>query len=139
MELQGVVLKTDGPNINGIYYTKKCLEKIAESLKGKELIGENNPPKLGVGIDRNSTVLLSNAACVTKNIRYENGNIIGDVTVTNKEIISKIENAMPYSFGLRSIGEFEIDGDGDKYVEPEGFQVITFDLVTDPEYVWVKD
>ena len=131
-----VVLKTAGANINGIVYTPETLKAIAESLKDKELIGENNAPKAGAGFKRNSIVDLSNAACVIKNIEYQDGKLFGDVTITDPTIEKLIDLDMPYSFGLRGVGEFKINEAGDKYVSPDNFKVITFDLITDPETIW---
>ena len=131
-----VVLKTAGVNINGIIYTPETLKVIAESLKDKELIGENNAPSAGVGFKRNLTVDLSNAACIIKNIEYQDGKLLGDVNITDPMIKKLIALDMPYSFGLRGVGEFKINDDGDKYISPDTFKVITFDLITNPETIW---
>ena len=137
-----VILKNPGPNINGNIYTSECLEKIANSLKDKELIGENNPPFKKINpcetIKRMSTIDLSNAACKIKNIRYKDGNIVGDIKILDDNIKQLIDEGLSYSFGLRGIGEISKD----KLVDPVTFQVITFDLITDPDLIWpplIKD
>jgi len=105
-------------NINGLKYSKECLETIAEQLKDKELLGEFGQKDI-----KNSCAISVLDACVSyKNFRISDKGLEADVKFIGNKKESLENGLIDFEFGLRALGKIENDAVKD-------LQVITFDLI----------
>ena len=104
--------------VNGLVYSKECLEGIVKQLKDKELLGEFGQGDL---IPRQEVNVMN--ACVSyKNFRISDKGLDADVKFIGdkKELLEK--GLIDYTFGLRALVKKESN-------VVEDFQVITFDII----------
>jgi Prohead core protein serine protease len=132
LKLKGKFQKCDEQNNNGRIYPRKVLESQVKSLQGKiderSLVGALDHPT-------NDTIQLSQAShLITKLEVLPNGDVIGEAeilsTPSGKIVEALINDGVKIGVSSRGLGTVSESKTG-KIVN-EDFQLITFDLVSDP-------
>jgi hypothetical protein len=132
MKIRGVFQRADEENNNKRIYPKALLnrevEKLAESLNGRRLMGELDHPQ-------HDSVKLSNVSHLITKLDVKGNDIIGEAEILNTPMgqVAKalIEGGVQIGISSRGMGTLSEGQDGKRYVN-EDFRLITWDLVADP-------
>ena len=132
MKIRGVFQRADEENNNKRIYPKALLnrevEKLAESLNGRRLMGELDHPQ-------HDSVKLSNVSHLITKLDIKGNDIIGEAEILNTPMgqVAKalIEGGVQIGISSRGMGTLSEGQDGKRYVN-EDFRLITWDLVADP-------
>jgi hypothetical protein len=129
--LRGIIQRANTLNQNGRIYPKTILER--EIINYQKLIQENRA--LGeCDHPESSVVELKNVSHVVKEARMEGDNVYGVIelldTPSGKIIQSLIESGVTLGISSRGVGSTQ--SRGDTQVVQEDFQLICFDMVSEP-------
>ena len=132
MKIRGVFQRADEENNNKRIYPKALLnrevEKLAESLNGRRLMGELDHPQ-------HDSVKLSNVSHLITKLDVKGNDVIGEAEILNTPMgqVAKalIEGGVQIGISSRGMGTLSEGQDGKRYVN-EDFRLITWDLVADP-------
>jgi len=129
--LTGILQKCDTLNQNGRIYPRSILER--EVLNYQKFIQENRA--LGECDHPDSSVVeLKNASHIVREARMDGESVIGTIELLNtpsgKILQSLVEAGVTIGISSRGVGSTK--GDGDAQVVQEDFQLICFDMVSEP-------
>jgi len=126
-----VVFELDKPDINGNIWTKEATEKAIADYKKRFMEKDNNMAlgELEHGIS--SYVNLTRVSHKLTDLRIDKNQLICDVEILNTPMGEIALEMSPYfRIGVRAMGEFKIDEDGNKVIE--NADVISFDILPEP-------
>lgn len=84
-----VIIPANVVNANHDLYTKECLEKIVEDMKGKEMIINKNFGKLNpIGV-------------IQQLYLDEEGNLVGDLVIDNEDFVKVVDKQCFKDFAVR--------------------------------------
>jgi hypothetical protein len=129
--LRGVLQKCDTLNQNGRVYPRSILER--EMLNYQKFIKENRA--LGECDHPDSSVVeLKNASHIVREAHIEGDAVVGHVELLNTPagqiLQSLVESGVTLGISSRGVGSTR--NDGDRQVVQEDFQLICFDMVSEP-------
>ena len=132
MKIRGIFQRADEENNNKRIYSKALLcrevEKLAESLNGRRLMGELDHPQ-------HDSVKLSNVSHLITKLDFKNNDVIGEAEILDTPMgqVAKalIEGGVQIGISSRGMGTLSEGQDGKRYVN-EDFRLITWDIVADP-------
>jgi len=129
--LKGVLQKCNTLNQNGRIYPRSILER--EVLNYQKFIKENRA--LGECDHPDSSVVeLKNVSHIVREAHIEGDNVIGTIeildTPSGKILKSLIESGVTLGISSRGVGSTR--SQGDTQVVQEDFQLICFDMVSEP-------
>ena len=129
--LRGVLQKSDTLNQNGRIYPRSILERevlnYQKFIKENRALGECDHPDTSV-------VELKNASHIIRDARMEGDAVVGTVELLNtpcgKILQSLVESGVTLGISSRGVGSTRRQGDSQ--VVQEDFQLICFDMVSEP-------
>jgi hypothetical protein len=129
--LRGVLQKCDTLNQNGRVYPRSILER--EMLNYQKFIKENRA--LGECDHPDSSVVeLKNVSHIVREAHIEGDSVVGHVELLNTPagqiLQSLVESGVTLGISSRGVGSTR--NDGDRQVVQEDFQLICFDMVSEP-------
>jgi hypothetical protein len=129
--LRGIIQRANTLNQNGRVYPKSILER--EIVNYQKLIQENRA--LGeCDHPESSVVELKNVSHIVREARMEGDDVYGEIeildTPSGKIIQSLIESGVTLGISSRGVGSTRRDGD--TQVVQDDFQLICFDMVSEP-------
>ena len=129
--LRGVLQKCDTLNQNGRVYPKSILER--EMINYQKFIKENRA--LGECDHPDSSVVeLKNVSHIVREAHLEGDSVVGHVELLNTPagqiLQSLVESGVTLGISSRGVGSTR--GDGDRQIVQEDFQLICFDMVSEP-------
>lgn len=130
--LKGILQKADALNQNGRVYPKHVLEREVRNYQKfiieNRAMGELDHPD-------SSVVNLKNVSHVVREAYVENGVVYGTIEVLDKTPSGAILKGLVESgvkLGISSRGVGSTRKQGEYYVVQDDFQLITFDMVSEP-------
>lgn len=134
--IEGIFASVEAKNKNGRIYKKETLDremkKLSESISKRCLWGElNHPTTPDVNLER--------AAILIEKLDWDGNNVIGRAKVLKTPMGRIAETLIKEgAVGISSRGLGTVDESG--YVNDESYQLLTFDLVSNPSNhpSWVK-
>jgi hypothetical protein len=129
--LRGILQKSDTLNQNGRVYPKSILER--EIINYQKFIQENRA--LGECDHPDTSVIeLKNVSHIVRDARMEGNDVVGTVelldTPAGKILQSLVESGVTLGISSRGVGSTR--SEGDTQVVQEDFQLICFDMVSEP-------
>jgi len=129
--LRGVLQKSDTLNQNGRIYPRSILERevlnYQKFIKENRALGECDHPDTSV-------VELKNASHIIRRARMEGDAVVGTIELLNtpsgKILQSLVESGVTLGISSRGVGSTRRQGDNQ--VVQEDFQLICFDMVSEP-------
>lgn len=133
MKIRGVFQRADEANRNKRIYPRAVLEReverIAESVKNRSLLGELDHPT------SYDNVRLSNVSHLITSLEMRGNEMIGEAeilpTPAGQVIKALIEGGVAVGISSRGSGSLSEDAQGNRFVN-EDFKLTTFDMVADP-------
>jgi hypothetical protein len=133
MRFRGIFTEADRPNGNKRIYSNKLLKREVNKLQGqvrdRRLLGELDHPA-------DEVVHLGNVSHVITKL-YMNGNHVmgeGEVlkTPAGKVLTELLKAGVKLGISSRGTGSVDLDESGANYVVGENYNMITFDMVSEP-------
>ena len=132
-KFRGVFSEAERPNGNKRVYPVKLLvreiEKLQPQIGDRRLLGELDHPT-------DEVVHLTNVSHVITGLHMEGNKVIGEGEVLNTpagNVLSELlKSGVKLGISSRGTGSIELDPKGGNYVVGENYNMITFDMVSDP-------
>ena len=133
MKFAGIFSEAERPNGNKRVYPSKILmrevDKLQQQIGDKRLLGELDHPA-------DEVVHLTNVSHVITGLRMEGRKVIGEGEVLNTpagQVLGELLKAgVKLGISSRGTGNVELNSEGSEYVVGENYNMITFDMVSDP-------
>ena len=133
LRFKGIFSEADRPNGNKRVYSKRLLEREVKKLQGqindRRLLGELDHPS-------DEIVHLGNVSHVITNLSIQGNHVMGEGEVLNtpagKVLAELLRAGVKLGISSRGTGSVDLDESGSHYVVGENYNMITFDMVSEP-------
>lgn len=133
LRFKGIFSEAERPNGNKRIYSRNLLvrevEKLQKQVSDRRLLGELDHPS-------DEVVHLGNVSHVITKLSMQNNHIIGEGEVLNTpsgKVLSELLRAgVKLGISSRGTGSVDLDESGSHYVVGENYNMITFDMVSEP-------
>jgi hypothetical protein len=133
LRFKGIFSEADRPNGNKRVYSKRLLEREVKKLQGqindRRLLGELDHPS-------DEIVHLGNVSHVITNLSIQGNHVMGEGEVLNtpagKVLAELLRAGVKLGISSRGTGSVDLDEAGAHYVVGENYNMITFDMVSEP-------
>jgi hypothetical protein len=133
MKFKGIFSEAERPNGNKRVYSRGLLEREVKKLQGKidsrQLLGELDHPS-------DEIVHLGNVSHVITKLSLQGNHVMGEGEVLNtpagKVLTELLRAGVKLGISSRGTGSVDLDESGSHYVVGENYNMITFDMVSEP-------
>lgn len=133
VKFRGIFSEAERPNGNKRVYSKKLLvrevEKLQNQIGDRRLLGELDHPS-------DEIVHLGNVSHVITKLNMQGNHVMGEGEVLNTpagKVLSELLKAgVKLGISSRGTGSVDLDESGSNYVVGENYNMITFDMVSEP-------
>jgi len=133
MRFRGIFSEADRPNGNKRIYSNKLLKREVNKLQGqvgqRRLLGELDHPS-------DEVVHLGNVSHVITKLHMDGNHVMGEGEVLNtpagKVLTELLKAGVKLGISSRGTGSVDLDETGGNYVVGENYNMITFDMVSEP-------
>jgi hypothetical protein len=133
MKFRGVFSEADRPNGNKRVYNRPLLErevkKLQSQISDRRLLGELDHPT-------DEIVHLGNVSHVITRLSMQGSHVMGEGEVLNtpagKVLTELLRAGVKLGISSRGTGSVDLDESGSNYVVGENYNMITFDMVSEP-------
>ena len=133
VKFSGIFSEAERPNGNKRVYPTNILvrevDKLQKQIGEKRLLGELDHPS-------DEVVHLTNVSHVITGLRMEGTKVVGEGEVLNTpagQVLAELLKAgVKLGISSRGTGNVELNAEGSQYVVGENYNMITFDMVSDP-------
>jgi hypothetical protein len=133
LKFKGIFSEAERPNGNKRVYSRPLLEREVKKLQGqigdRRLLGELDHPS-------DEVVHLGNVSHVITKLSLQGNHVMGEGEVLNTpagKVLSELLRAgVKLGISSRGTGSVDLDESGSHYVVGENYNMITFDMVSEP-------
>ena len=133
VKFRGIFSEAERPNGNKRVYGKSLLEREVKKLQGqigdRRLLGELDHPS-------DEIVHLGNVSHVITKLNMQGNHVMGEGEVLNtpagKVLTELLKAGVKLGISSRGTGSVDLDESGANYVVGENYNMITFDMVSEP-------
>ena len=133
LRFKGIFSEAERPNGNKRVYTRNLLEREVKKLQGqigdRRLLGELDHPS-------DEIVHLGNVSHVITKLSLQGNHVMGEGEVLNTpagKVLSELLKAgVKLGISSRGTGSVDLDESGSHYLVGENYNMITFDMVSEP-------
>ena len=133
LKFKGIFSEAERPNGNRRVYSRTLLEREVKKLQGqindRRLLGELDHPS-------DEVVHLGNVSHVITKLSLQGNHVMGEGEVLNTpagKVLSELLRAgVKLGISSRGTGSVDLDESGSHYVVGENYNMITFDMVSEP-------
>tara|TARA_R100000008_G_scaffold86430_2_gene79500 strand:+ start:238 stop:849 length:612 start_codon:yes stop_codon:yes gene_type:complete len=133
LKFKGIFSEADRPNGNKRIYHRGLLEREVKKLQGqigdRRLLGELDHPT-------DEIVHLNNVSHVITRLSMQGSHVMGEGEVLNtpsgKVLAELLRAGVKLGISSRGTGSVDLDESGSTYVVGENYNMITFDMVSEP-------
>jgi len=133
LKFKGIFSEAERPNGNKRVYSRTLLEREVKKLQGqindRRLLGELDHPS-------DEVVHLGNVSHVITKLSLQGNHVMGEGEVLNTpagKVLSELLRAgVKLGISSRGTGSVDLDESGSHYVVGENYNMITFDMVSEP-------
>lgn len=133
LKFKGIFSEAERPNGNKRVYSRPLLEREIKKLQGqigdRRLLGELDHPS-------DEVVHLGNVSHVITKLSLQGNHVMGEGEVLNTpagKVLSELLRAgVKLGISSRGTGSVDLDESGSHYVVGENYNMITFDMVSEP-------
>jgi hypothetical protein len=133
LKFKGIFSEAERPNGNKRIYNRNLLErevkKLQPKIESRQLLGELDHPS-------DEIVHLGNVSHVITKLSLQGNHVMGEGEVLNTpagKVLSELLKAgVRLGISSRGTGSVDLDESGSNYVVGENYNMITFDMVSEP-------
>jgi hypothetical protein len=133
VKFRGIFSECERPNGNKRIYSRTLLEREVKKLQSqigdRRLLGELDHPS-------DEIVHLGNVSHVITNLRMQGNHVMGEGEVLNtpagKVLTELLKAGVKLGISSRGTGSVDLDESGSNYLVGENYNMITFDMVSEP-------